>query len=149
MMAEDGQALEVTARVDAPPETVFSYFTDPEKYRRWMGREAELDPRPGGLYRVKVSDLGAVSGRYVEVDPPRRVIFTWGWEGNDEVPPGSSTVEVTLEADGDATIVRLRHTGLPGDESRALHGQGWTHYLSRLSVAGAGGEAGPDPLDRS
>src|SRR2546425_57561 len=94
-------------------------------------REAGLLKERRDGYRGRVSDLGAVSGRYVEVDPPRRIVFTWGWEGNDEVPPGSSTVEVTLEEDGDATIIRLRHTGLPSEESRRLHDQGWTHYLSR------------------
>jgi len=74
-------------------------------------------------------------------------VFTWGWEDSDEVPPGSTTVEVTLTADGDATIVRLRHSGLEPDEQREQHRHGWTHFLGRLEVAGAGGDPGPDPME--
>jgi uncharacterized protein YndB with AHSA1/START domain len=54
---------------------------------------------PGGRYSVEVSEDSTVTGQYVEVDPPRRIVFTWGWEGSEEVPPGSSTVEVTREED--------------------------------------------------
>jgi len=61
------------------------------------------------------------------------------------LPPGSSTVEVTLEPDGEATIVRLRHRGLPDEPSAGLHEKGWHHYLGRLKVAGAGADPGPDP----
>jgi uncharacterized protein YndB with AHSA1/START domain len=71
-------------------------------------------------------------------------VWTWGWEGNDGVPPGSSTVEVTLTPDGDATVVRLRHSGLPTGDSATSHGSGWEHYTARLAVAAAGGDPGPD-----
>jgi uncharacterized protein YndB with AHSA1/START domain len=71
-------------------------------------------------------------------------VFTWGWEDPGSVPPGSSTVEVTLEPDGGNTIVRLRHFGLPGG-AEDPHAQGWEHYLGRLVVAAGGGDAGPDP----
>jgi uncharacterized protein YndB with AHSA1/START domain len=84
-------------------------------------------------------------GRYLVVDPPRRLVLTWGWEGNQHLPPGSSTVEITLEPDGEGTIVRLRHTGLPDDELRQQHREGWVRYLDRLSVAASGGDPGPEP----
>ena len=132
--------------VQASPETVFSYFTDPEKYRRWKGLDAELDPRPGGRYRVRMNGQRTVLGEYVVVEPPRRLVFTWGWEGNGDLPPGSSTVEITLDADGDGTLIRLRHTGLPSQDSHALHAAGWSHYLERLSLAATGHDPGPDPL---
>ena len=80
----------------------------------------------------------------VELDPPRRVVFTWGWEGNDDVPPGSSTVEVTLTPDGEATILRLVHRDLP-EEQRAEHDGGWKHFLPRLADAAARGEPGSGP----
>lgn len=142
-------ALEVETRVAAPPETVFSYFVDPEKYRRWKGAGAELDPRPGGLYRVDMSPNGAVRGEYVLLEPPHRLVFTWGWENDPRLPPGSTTVEVTLVPDGDVTVVRLRHSGFRTGEARDQHEQGWAHFLGRLSVAAAGGDPGPDPLTMS
>jgi len=83
---------------------------------------------------------------FVEIDPPSRLVYTWGWEGSDVVPPGSSTVEVTLEPDGDYTIVRLVHRGLPGADKVDLHTKGWEHYLSRLSIAASGGDPGPDSI---
>jgi uncharacterized protein YndB with AHSA1/START domain len=141
--AETG-VLEVEARIEAPPETVFAYFTDAERYRRWMGQDAELDPRPGGLYRVRVNDRQVVRGVYVELDPPQRLVFTWGWEGDADLPPGSTAVEVTLVPDGDHTIVRVRHSGFPSDAVAQVHEQGWRHYLQRLSVAGPGGDPGAD-----
>jgi uncharacterized protein YndB with AHSA1/START domain len=140
------KSVEVEARVAAPPEVVFAYFVDPARYRRWMGQEAELDPRPGGVYRVRMADQNVARGEFVEVEPPNRVVFTWGWEGSDDIPPGSTIVEITLVPDGDETVVRLSHTGLPDDQSAAMHGEGWAHYLQRLTVAGAGRDPGPDRL---
>src|SRR5437899_2042975 len=78
-------------------------------YRRWKGTTAELDARPGGLYRVLMPSGDRVRGEYVTVEPPHRVVFTWGFEGSTDLPPGSSTVEITLASDGDGTIVRRRH----------------------------------------
>ena len=87
--------------------------------------------------------------KYVEVTPYSRVVFTWGWEGDGQaVPPGSSTVEITLQPDGDETIVRLRHYGLPAEE-RPQHLEGWVHYLDRLSQVAEGRDPGTDPLTLS
>jgi uncharacterized protein YndB with AHSA1/START domain len=140
------QAIEREVRIDASPETVFEFFTDPEKMVRWKGGAATLDPRPGGIYRVEISSQVIARGEYVAVEPPERIVFTWGWEGDDaQTPPGSSSVEVTLTPDGDGTIVRLVHTGLPTPESVEQHGHGWTMYLDRLAIAASGGDPGPDP----
>ncbi len=140
MTIESGQPeeVQVETRVEAPPGVVFSFFTEPDKYRRWKGRDAELDPRPGGTYRVRMDDTNVVRGEYVDVEPPNRVVFTWGFEGNEGLPPGTSRVEVTLVPDGNATIVRLRHTGLPDDESRSQHAAGWELYLGQLATAAGG-----------
>jgi uncharacterized protein YndB with AHSA1/START domain len=143
-MTHHEQVVEVETRIDAPPDVVFEYFTDAKKYIRWMGVGADLDPRPDGEFTLSAPGGHTAAGRYLTVDPPRRLTFTWGWEGSPDVPPGSSTVEVTLVPDGDGTIVRLRHSGLPNDQQREMHGQGWRRYLSRLSVAGGGGDPGPD-----
>ena len=141
-------AVEREIRIAAGPETVFDFFIDPEKMVQWKGRKADLDARPGGIYRVEISDQAIARGEYVEIDRPNRVVFTWGWEGQESgphaVPPGSSRVEVSLEPDGDGTLVRLRHLDLP-EESREIHGQGWDLYLGRLAVVAAGGDPGPEP----
>jgi uncharacterized protein YndB with AHSA1/START domain len=138
------QPIELETRIGAPPEVVFAYFVDPDLYRRWKGSTAELDARPGGIYRVLMPSGDRVRGEYVSVEPPHRVVFTWGFEGNAELPPSSSTVEITLRADGDGTIVRLRHARLPSDVSREQHALGWQHNLQRLATAALGGEPGPD-----
>jgi uncharacterized protein YndB with AHSA1/START domain len=136
--------IEVSIRIDARPETVFRYFVDPERMCTWMGVAAEVDPRPGGGYRVDVNGRDVAIGEYIEVVADERVVWTWGWDGNDGIPPGSSTVEVTLTPDGDATVVRLRHSGLPDDSAAKNHSQGWEHYAARLALAAAGRDPGPD-----
>jgi uncharacterized protein YndB with AHSA1/START domain len=149
MTAEPGEhVVEVERRIAAAPDEVFDFLTDPLKYVRWKGIEAELDPRPGGRYRVRMTKDSAVAGTYVAVERPTRVVFTWGWEGNDELPPGTSTVEITLSEDGDGTLVRLRHSGLPDAASSDLHRAGWVHLVDRLVVAGGGGDPGPDLVVR-
>ena len=138
--------VEVSIRIEARPETVFRYFVDPVRMRAWMGVAADLDPRPGGELRVNVNGADVALGEYVEVVPPERIVWTWGWEGSDTVPAGSSTVEVTLEPDGEATVVHLRHSGLPDDDARDNHRKGWTHYTARLAIAATGGDPGPDTM---
>ena len=145
MTARD-DVVEQEVRIAARPETIFPFLVDPEKMVLWMGTSATLDARPGGLYRVNVTGRDFARGVYVEVTPFKRVVFTWGWEGDGSpVTPGSSTVEITLVPDGGATIVRLRHSDLP-EEERVKHGEGWEHYLSRLKVAAPGGDPGRDAL---
>ena len=129
-------AIEITQRIEAPPEIVFAYLTDSQRFVRWMGVGAVLDPRPGGRYRIDVDGEHIVSGEYQEVDPPRRLVMSWGWEGHPTVPPGSSTVEITLTPERGATVLRLRHLGLPDEGERRLHTAGWTQYMSQLAVAG-------------
>lgn len=144
--AKTENAVEVAIRIGAKPETVFDFFTDPDKMIQWMGRSAELEPRAGGLFRCDINDESVARGEYVELDPPRRIVFTWGWEGEDAVTPaGSSTVEILLELDGDGTQLRLIHSDLPSVESAERHRHGWEHYAERLSSAASGGDAGPDP----
>ncbi|HKP92187.1 MAG TPA: SRPBCC domain-containing protein [Thermoleophilaceae bacterium] len=139
------RVVEHELRIEAPPETVFPYFTDPAKIVEWMGEEATLDPRPGGFCRIAFAG-GAVAGSFVEVEPPTRVVFTWGWEERFfDVPPGDTRVEVTLAPEGDATRVRLTHTKLP-PSAVGFHDVGWRHYLARLGECAAGRDPGPDDL---
>jgi uncharacterized protein YndB with AHSA1/START domain len=101
-----------------------------------MGVGAELDARPGGRYRIDVDGVHIASGVYEIIDPPRRLVMSWGWEGHPTVPPGSTTVEITLTSDRGATVLTLRHLGLPGEGERRAHTEGWIQYLSQLAAAG-------------
>lgn len=132
-----GDVLEREIRIAARPETIFAFFTDPAKMIQWMGKDVLLDPRPGGIFRNDIDGQHIARGEYVEIRPYSRVVFTWGWENTSDPPPGASTVEVTLTADGDGTILRLRHSGLSAVE-RTSHGEGWDYFLPRLATAAAG-----------
>jgi uncharacterized protein YndB with AHSA1/START domain len=141
----ESDVLEVSVLIAASPETVFAYFTDPERYVEWMGSAATLDPVPGGVYRVHMRDGVQAVGRFLEVDPPHRLVFSWGWDGAFAVPPGSTRVVVTFTPEDGGTRVRLRHHGLPDEQERGQHGGGWELYLGRLAVRAAGGDPGADP----
>jgi uncharacterized protein YndB with AHSA1/START domain len=136
----------VQRTINARPQTVFSFFTDPDRWLSWQGVSAQLDPRPGGVFRMNVTGDGWASGRFVLVEPYERIVFTWGWEGPDStVPPGSSTVDITFEAVGETTLVTLVHEGLPLPQVEP-HRQGWTHYAERLAHRATGDDPGPDPF---
>jgi uncharacterized protein YndB with AHSA1/START domain len=137
--------VEVSLHVAAQPETVFSYFTDPARYVRWMGEAATLEPAPGGVYRVSMRDGVQAAGKFLEVEPPHRLVFTWGWTHDLAVAPGSTRVVVTFHEEDGGTRVVLRHYDLPTDEQRDHHRAGWNLYLQRLGVSVAGSDAGPDP----
>jgi uncharacterized protein YndB with AHSA1/START domain len=131
--------------VRAPAADVFAMFTDPAKLVRWIGIRALLEPRPGGSFRFELLPGEFCSGRYVEVLPHRRVVFTWGWEsGAIPVAPGSTTVEVDLDERDGVTHVRLTHRGLEA-ALREMHAGGWEQYLARLAAAAEGREPGRDP----
>lgn len=73
--ADTREAVEVETRIAASPETVFEFFTDADKMIQWMGRSAELDARPGGVFRCDINGRSIASGEFVELDPPRRAVF--------------------------------------------------------------------------
>ncbi len=148
MSPVDTQSIEREITIKANPETVFSYLTDPAKLKRWFTHEATTDVRVGGAYRlVMVKQDYVATGKYLEVKPPSRLVFTWGWEGDDSpTPAGSSTVEITLSPVGSETLVKLTHRGFGSEESGQSHGEGWTKYLGRLAVAASGGDPGPDEM---
>ena len=131
-------------QVAAPPSTVFAFLTDPEKILRWMGTEATVDPHPGGIYLVNVGGKGVARGSFTEVIPVHRLAYSFGWEGRENVPPGSSLIEIDLLDRDGGTLLRMAHSGLPDAQECASHEEGWTHYLERLGVAAAGGDPGPD-----
>jgi uncharacterized protein YndB with AHSA1/START domain len=135
----DGEAVIHELVLPAPVERVFGMFTDARLLVRWIGISADLQPRPGGHFRFEVAPGQFCEGRYVIVERPGRLVFTWGWTDPDfGLPPGGSRVEVTLTPSEDARQTRLRlvHTGLAGDLG-LLHNDGWSRFLARLTAAAA------------
>jgi uncharacterized protein YndB with AHSA1/START domain len=131
--------------IAASPETVWQYLVDPEKALLWWGQSIRFDARLGGEFRVDVIPGHVAAGEFVELDPPRRLVYTWGWEQGGPVPPGSTTVEYELVPEGEGTRLKFTHKDLPNQEAADSHTVGWDHYLERLAVVSAGGDPGPDP----
>ena len=130
--------------IPAPAAAVFAFLTDPEKILRWMGTEARVDPQPGGLYLVNVTGARFARGAFREVVPVHRLAYSFGWDGAEAVPPGSSLVEIDLIDRDGGTLLRMTHTGLPNAMQCAYHNQGWAHYMDRLVMAAAGRDPGAD-----
>ena len=133
----------VERHIAAPPERVYGHLTESALWARWQGVDASIEAVPGGLFRLSMPNGMTARGQFVALVENRRVVFSWGWIDHPGIPPGSTTVEVDLMAEGDGTRVRLTHRGLPPDEV-AIHRLGWDHYLPRLAVAAEGGDPGPD-----
>jgi uncharacterized protein YndB with AHSA1/START domain len=137
------EPVTATVHIDAPPDRVFAFFTRPDAIRRWMGEAATLEPHPRGRFDLDVRGA-PVRGHYLEVDPPHRLLFSWGYAGSAVLPPGASTVEVRFTAEAGGTRVELEHRDLQPSEVPG-HTVGWAHYLRRLRIAATGGEPGVDP----
>jgi len=125
--------LVVMTTIEASPEEVFPYLVQPDLLVRWLGTWVDVDPEPGGLFAVDMGET-PVRGSYVTVEPPNHVVFTWGIPGNEEMPAGSTTVEIVLRPERDATVVELTHRGLPVAR-QSDHQQGWMHKLGDLAAA--------------
>lgn len=131
-MTED--VVTASIRIRATPEQVFPYLIDPELLPLWLGDRADTSPEPGGQLAISFGDGKVVRGTYVLISPPSRVAFTWGLQESTVLPEGSSTVEISLTADGEDTIVELTHRDLPVGE-RAQHKEGWEMCLAKLNEA--------------
>jgi uncharacterized protein YndB with AHSA1/START domain len=137
-MAEFSTSIEI----EAPPEVVFAHLVMAERMVSWMGQHAELRPVPGGEFAVDVNGY-LIRGEYLEVDPPKRIVVSWGMAGAKDLPPGSSRVEFILKPTSTGTTLNLHHTGLPDTRART-HSSGWGNYLPRLRAAARGTDPGPD-----
>jgi uncharacterized protein (TIGR03086 family) len=136
-------SYEKSVLVPLGADETFALITQPDRLRRWQAITARVDLRAGGAYRWTIIPGHTVCGSFTEVEPGRRVVFTWGWEDSADLPPGASTVIVTLEPAEGGTLVRLVHEGLTGEQEKS-HAEGWSHYLGRLAAAARDGDAGPD-----
>lgn len=119
--------------IDASPEVVYRHLTEREGLLRWMAVEATVEAVPGGKLSWTHENGARMIGSFVELEPPTRVVFRYGWEGDRMgVPPASTTVEVTLRSDAGSTRLTLVHRDLPTEVS-ADHRAGWEHFLGRLA----------------
>jgi uncharacterized protein YndB with AHSA1/START domain len=135
--------LVIERRFDAPPELLFKMWTEPEHIVRWWGcpmmraNKVTNDLRVGGGFRSEMTLEDGVEhtlfGTYREIEPPTRVSFTWTWE-NETMGRGYETlVTVMLAADGDGTMMTLRHEFFEDADMRDQHNEGWTASVDRLS----------------
>ncbi len=121
--------------IEAPPAVVFQHLTEREGLLRWMAVEASADPVPGGELRWTHENGATMLGRFVELEPPTRVVFRYGWADDlMGLAPEASTVEITLTDDDGSTHLQLVHHDLP-EESSDDHRTGWAHFLGRLGAA--------------
>lgn len=128
-------------RIKAPPALVFAAWTRPEMLARWWGphhtrlAHAEVDARVGGRFRtVLVEDNGErheVSGEYAEVEPGRRLVFSWAWVSR---PDRVSRVSVTFVPVPEGTEVTLVHDQFADAETATRHRRGWTESFERLAA---------------
>jgi uncharacterized protein YndB with AHSA1/START domain len=143
---DDGRVVHEVV-IQATRADAFAFFTDASRLTEWIGISAELKPVEDGVFRFEIQPGEYCEGRYLDVTPHERVVFTWGWTSPAwHLPPGTSRVEVDLidvsDGSGPATLVRLVHHQLPG-ELRSLHDEGWTSFLARLRAAAAGEVVAP------
>jgi uncharacterized protein YndB with AHSA1/START domain len=136
--------LQRETHIAAPRASVFAFLTDPEKIVQWMGTEVTTEVQPGGLYLLKGVGSKTARGAFREVVPVHRLAYSFGWEGSEVVPPGSSLIEIDLVEQDGGTLLRMTHSGLPSAEQRTGHNKGWAHYLDRLTKVAAGQDPGPD-----
>jgi uncharacterized protein YndB with AHSA1/START domain/predicted enzyme related to lactoylglutathione lyase len=141
MTPNSSTSLTIRRFIPAPRHRVFAAFTNPEDYVKWVGPApdqclgAKLDARTGGKYsvRMKGHDGGetVVSGEYLEVRSPERLVFTWSWEDADKTP-SQVTVDF-FEVEG-GTDLQLTHEKLPTIQSRDNHAHGWAGSFDKLTT---------------
>ena len=134
-------------KVAASPATVYRCLTEADMIVKWFGRKVVAEAKIGGAINVEINDTATAAGEFTELVANEKVTFTFGWvQKEHELPPGSSVVAFELVADGDHTLVRFSHSGIPTEELVGRHAQGWDHYIPRLGELAEGGDPGPDPF---
>ncbi|MEO8190111.1 MAG: SRPBCC domain-containing protein [Acidobacteriota bacterium] len=125
--------VEAEVEIAARPDSVFSWFSDPERFRRWMGHDSAISPAPGGEIAVGGPGGPPATGRILEWVANERVVFSWTAPGVPE--DAGSRVTVLFEAVPGGTRVRLRHEGIPSEKARREHSAGWRALLASLSAS--------------
>lgn len=135
--------VEKSIWINAQRSAVFEYFTDAEAMKSWCGLSAELDPRPGGIYKLDMGVAGVIVGRFIDVTAPALIVYEVDPPKGFDIAPSQVRIELSEEAGG--TRVVVTHSGLPAP-FQAVALRGWDHHLARLAVAVSGGQPGADSL---
>ena len=121
--------LDRTVVIQATPQTVFTFLTESERWASWWGAGSTIEPKAGGRVYIRHANGIESSGEVVEVVPPKRMVFTYGFNSGNPIPPGSSLVTIDLAPQGQATRLDLRHEFAEAG-ARDEHVQGWRYQLS-------------------
>jgi uncharacterized protein YndB with AHSA1/START domain len=121
--------LDRSVAIQATPETVFGFFTDNARWAKWWGAGSTIDAQPGGKVLIRHPDGTETLGEVIEIHPPERIVFTYGYASGKPIPPGGSLVTVRLEPDGHGTRLHLAHE-FADAAARDVHVQGWRFQLS-------------------
>ena len=124
--------LDRTIVINAPREAVFRYFTDSAHWSKWWGAGSTIDSKPGGAIYIKYPEGTEVRGEVLEVKPPEKIVFTYGYVNGNPIPAGSSRVTIQLAAERGGTKLTLTHE-LDSAAVRDQHVQGWRYQLSVFS----------------
>ncbi len=143
MSTSTSTSLKVARVIKANPDTVFRAWTEPEQLKQWSAPEsvnvqtAEVDLTVGGRYLIHMKSAEGVEyhavGVYREIDPPRRLSYTWRWE-EEEHDVGETLVTVEFNDLGGSTEVVITHEQFPSADAKSGHEQGWTSCLNRLEA---------------
>ena len=142
MATKDKTRLEIRRVIKASRDRVYAAWTDPAQMRRWFGpenvqtRELVADARVGGTFRWDLTNSDGeemtMFGEFRELQPGKKIVFTWQWQDDEDWEDHISIVTVELyDRDGD-TELRLTHEQLPNEESRDGHTRGWNSALDKF-----------------
>ena len=126
--------LDRTVVIQAAPETVFRFFQESPKWASWWGAGSTIDPQPGGKVYIRHPNGIETVGEVVEIVPPERFVFTYGYASGNPIPPGASRVTIRLKPDPAGTRLRLLHE-FSDPDVRDQHVQAWRFQLSLFSNA--------------
>jgi uncharacterized protein YndB with AHSA1/START domain len=119
--------------IDAPVDVVYRHLTEVEGLKAWMTIDAVSEPTPGGAVKWIYENGAVMVGRYLELDPPYRIVFSYGWEngGRMGILPETTKVEIDLVAEDGKTRLSLLHSDLPAEHAD-FHEMGWGFFFDRL-----------------
>lgn len=126
--------LERTITIHAPRDIVFSFFTDTDRWASWWGVGSTIDPKVGGRVYIRHPGNVEVSGEVLEIQRPARLVFTYGFDSRQPIPPGASRVTISLNDVDGSTRLHLTHE-FDNVAARDEHIQGWRFQLALFSNA--------------